>query len=194
MENDPEAYALLEPELEPGERLLWTGRPPSGLWSSSDILAWEVFSWAFGLIFAFMAGGTSSMMALDRGDISGAVMSGLFFGVIGLGSPIGTRIWDRAVRRRTCYGISNRRVLVRRGLRNATTMSYRLDQLVEVALREQAVGTGTIDFAKQRGGPRLNEHKAFPPSARKWPVFDRIANARAVYMLLDEAIAEAPVS
>lgn len=95
--------------LEPGERLLWQGRPDGRVhWRAPALRQWGMglgFG-GFGALVLALAGGN----ALDTGlfVVFGAVLVGV--GVYYLGA---CHLWYAWLRRRTDYAVTDRRALIR---------------------------------------------------------------------------------
>jgi hypothetical protein len=90
-------------ELSGGERLLWSGRPRQGiLFRSSDItqIPFALFWTGFALYW-------ESLMA-PSGQLF-MILWGVPFIVVGLHILIGRFVWDRWVRSKTYYGLTDHR-------------------------------------------------------------------------------------
>lgn len=113
MLHDPVFDESLIPELQPGERLLWSGRPDTSRWLVPDD-PWLGLVLAGGL---FDLGLSAIILSSNlRADVSGfdlvAVLLGLLFAGFGLYLVIGRFIVRRYFGRRTAYGLTNLRALV----------------------------------------------------------------------------------
>ena len=147
---DPEAASKLQPEMLPGESLLWAGRPnPNIIFSSGDwyLIPFSVFWVAFTTFWESAAlgywgdsvkGGPSVFMSLW----------GIPFVLIGQYLLRGRYVYDGWLKRRTWYGVTPKRILtVQEGWNRKATFNY-IDVLPTID--KEGSQTGTIWF-----GPRL---------------------------------------
>jgi hypothetical protein len=174
---DAEAQQQLAPYLEPGERLLWFGRPRRGLLLRSS----DIFAIPFSLAwcgFAIMW----EMSALRRGQSAFAAVFGAVFAAIGLYTVVGRFIVDAAIRARTTYGLTNRRAIIQSGLLTRQLSSTFLANLADVTLTERSQGEGTIILG--RAVPIWNDRIVAPPS------FEAIPDAARVYQLIQKTKAD----
>lgn len=176
MLTDPET--VLGEQLFPGERLIWSGRPVDGLrlraadWCLIPFsIFWTVFSliWMGGAYFT----GASILFRLF----------GVPFVLIGLFLLFGRFFTDAHTRSRTCYGITNERILILGGLFNRQIKSLLLQSLTDVTLNERKDGIGTITF----GPTWILANQGESASPRTLPSFDLIPNAREVFRTIQEA-------
>jgi hypothetical protein len=95
------------PYLDPGERLLWEGRPATGLrWSRQDL-----FLLPFGLVFAGFAI-FWEVSVIAAGAPLFMVLFGVPFVLVGLFLAVGRVFWDSYARRHTAYALTDRRAIV----------------------------------------------------------------------------------
>jgi len=155
--------ARLRPHLEPGETLLWSGQPQSG--KSGLDRALEVGIGIPGkLLFVLGFGGMTlflgSRMILHP---TAALFGGLVFSAL-LFVAVLADFRGPPERARTCYGVTDRRILISWGPPGApATTSWRLDALPPVRVVANDVGGGAVWFqAPARWlGPKY-------PSALRW--------------------------
>jgi hypothetical protein len=181
MWDDPESQ--IRPELGSTERLLWTGRPRSGLiLRSAD---------AFLIPFSLMWGGFAIFWETGV-IIAGApflfMLWGIPFVLVGLYLIFG-RFWvDAKQRARTYYGVTNERVIIISGLFHKSIKSLNIDTLTDVSLTEKSDGSGTITIGSSNpwhgwfGGSNW-------PGAGQYasPALELIADARQVYETIRDA-------
>jgi hypothetical protein len=171
-------------ELLPGERLVWEGRPATGLRLGSGDVVMIPFSLMWGG-FAFFWEATAIFAALHSpGPRVFMVLWGIPFCVVGAYLIIGRFFYDAYRRGRSFYGLSDRRVIIAE--RSGTT-SLPLGTLPHVHLAEsrQGDGEGTITF----GTPTSPWGRNRPPRP---PAFEFIADARGVQRRLEELRQSAP--
>ncbi|MGL4489797.1 MAG: hypothetical protein ACRCU5_10180 [Rhizobiaceae bacterium] len=149
----------LKSELDPGEAVIWFGRPVS-FWTHllRSVLPFSLG--LFGLLFlydtlSFPDGTTrvnneivSNRDAFEKMLPLMVVMAWLSFGVF---SPILTLLGAR----KTVYAITNKRLLAITGLRQSTVQTWRLDRLAGIERRSGYLGVGDIYFAIQASTPAV---------------------------------------
>jgi hypothetical protein len=101
--DDP--YVRLQPYLRPGERLLWSGRPDPGVWFTPADAFLIPFSILWGGFAIFWEAGVSG------GPVFGVVW-GIPFVAVGVYMIVGRFFYKRHRKKRTCYGITDRRAIV----------------------------------------------------------------------------------
>lgn len=171
----------IESELEPGERLLWSGRPQGGrLLRRRDAVAVPfVLLWCVG---AFL-------MAWDP-DRGAPDPLAAFFVAGGLYLLFGRFVLDAHRRARTAYALTNRRVVIVSEARGRHVVSVPLATLQHVGLAELRHGRGDIVL-----GP--GEPEGFWGGGRsraERPTLEAIEGARHVYELLRRAQHEGSAS
>lgn len=150
------ARRKIEKVLRPGERLLWSGAPRTGLRTESS----DLFAIPFGIFFLgfsvfWIAGAASS------GGSRVFPLFGLPFVAVGLHLVIGRFFVDAWQRRRTVYGVSTNRVLVLTDFFSTRTKSQGLGTVADIALDERADGSGSVTF-----GPWGDQQASFNFSGR----------------------------
>jgi hypothetical protein len=165
-------------ELNPGERIIWSGQPQQGLMLRlADIflipfsLLWGGFavSWEFGVI----AGGAPFFFMLW----------GIPFVLVGLYITIGRFFVDSAQRNKTYYALTNERAIIRSGFFNQNMKSLDLKKLPEINLSTKSNGKGTITFGASHPMAWMYGGSGFPNMGRYHiaPSFEMIDDAKTVY-------------
>jgi hypothetical protein len=176
----------LMPELASGERLLWSGVPVQGMaLRASDI---------FFVPFSLVAGGIPLFGAYRIAtSINAPFPVIVFWGVplvlLGLYLIVGRFFIDSRLRASTCYGVTDRRVIILGGLLSHQVKNLTLKSLYNISLNERPDGSGTITFGTT--DPLMVLLGTLP---RSWPgydsftapIFERIDQARAVYNIIRE--------
>lgn len=169
-------YVRVHGQLDPGERLLWCGRPRGASGRTIGML--------IPILFMVIWTGIALGAALDNraeGQPVADVLVPLLMGLGGLVALVYLVIWmifgDVWTRRRVAYGLTDRRVIIIDG---RTVRSLPLHTLVDITLQERADRSGTI-----RCFVRGTTNKRGVPVSR--PLFRRIVDARYVYALLLDA-------
>lgn len=180
---DDTSAAALRDLMEPGERLLWSGRPRRGLMlRASDvfIIPFSIF-WCGFVIF------------WEWGVISSRApwffsLWGVPFIAVGLYFVFGRFLADAYERGRTSYAITDRRVLIaikgfRRRLRTLT-----LEGLTEIDFAEGRGGRGTLTFGRDAIGYYGRwAFRGWPGSGELAARFDGIENPSEVLRIIRNA-------
>ncbi len=136
----------IEDELEPGERLIWSGRPRQGLHFgvANDIAVAVAVVFLLGWV-GFAASIAVRNLAVGRAASqilipSGMACVGLFF--------VAYILWlEPRGRGRTAYGLTDRRALIVSGQLKPTVESIPLQATATVRLKLNGDGSGCITFA-----------------------------------------------
>lgn len=166
--------------LLPSERIIWSGRPPTGiLFRKSDVflvpfsLLWGGFTlfWEYNVFNS----GAPTFFLLFGGVF---VIAGLFF-------IFGRFIFDMWIRQNTVYALTNERVLILAGLFSQTLRALNLKSLPVISLEISSDGRGTIMFGTPVGFGFVINNPSWPGVGRMSPpMFEKIENASEVYKLV----------
>jgi hypothetical protein len=153
--------------LDPGEQILWQGRPDGRVVLGLDTLLTGVFGLAFaGFALVWM------VLAAQAGGFFWAF--GLIHFAVGLGLAVGAPLWSAFRRRRTWYTLSDRRAFI------ATDLP-----LAGCRLEQVPITPATPVTLVDADPPTI--HLAQRPGRRGRPApvgFERIAEGRAVLALI----------
>ncbi len=178
---------IFRAELLPGERIIWTGQPKQGFMLRPGDAIMIPFSLIWGG-FAFVWEGAVLLGSFKEGPVLILpVIWGIPFVLIGLYLIIGRFFVDMQQRKRTCYALTDERVLVMSGLFNRSARSVNIRNLSEVGLSLKADGRGTITLGPSRpmswlagsGWPGLRRYQVSP-------ILEMIENARQVYQQITQ--------
>jgi len=198
---DEEAEKALQQIVDPDERLLWAGRPRRGLLLRRHDIILIPLSLAFVGLFLFTE---IQDFLRDPGFYRDPILTRLselpvylvVLYVAGMGLlwlivlyPLfGRFIYDAVNRRRTIYGVTTERAIIRSGFFRPTVRSYPIESLADIDFVEHRNGRGSLRLQRHRPKPLLFDMygtKQFLTGTGRWgPMFDHIANARNVYALL----------
>ena len=132
---DPVASSKLQGELARGEKVYWAGMPnPQVTFHSDD---WQAIP------FSLMWGGFSIFWEAGvlRTPATFMALWGIPFVVVGQYLIWGRFIYDRWLKKRTWYGVTNRRVLiVQEGLKRKISSSY-LESIPVIEREGETTGT-----------------------------------------------------
>ena len=183
-----DSESVLTRELKPGEKLLWSGQPPSGLlFRRSDITGIPVSLAVCGFALFWERGvleGAMHMKGEGKWIAIAMLLAGLPFVLTGLYMVVGRFFWDMYSRKHTHYGITDKRVLFAFGGRNTNYVALDRNTLGPVSITESPDGSGTLTFDY----PEFQDTRYVRPSTRyqnRAPLhFERIRNVRGAYRIL----------
>jgi hypothetical protein len=192
---DTQVAAELQPELLPGEYLLWAGRPlRKVVFHSSDWIAIP-FSLLWGGFAIFWEGAVAGYWGNPKHGPSGTPIE--FFNLWGIPFVLAGQylIWGRFARvawkkKRTYYGLTNNRVIVVNVSSNRKQTAAYLNGLDACSLSTRSDGIGTIEFAPEPLQPGMlgfaRRGQSLPSQAVRNPDLSRLAffdiqDARSVY-------------
>ena len=146
---DYQSEREIKPHLNPDERLLWSGRPKSGIvFRRSEILLIP-----FSVLWTGLA-----IFIVWHIEFAGA----LIFVAIGIYLIFG-RFWvDSKIRSKTHYGLTDTRIIIISSLFRPTIQNHFLVKLPKMTVSEKSDGSGTITLG-------LNIFKYTWPSGVYWP-------------------------
>lgn len=177
---DPFAGRLL-----PGERLVWSGRPATGLLLMPRDLFLIPFStlWCGFVIFWIIGvsatgGGAFVLIGVGMLAFGLMLMLGRFF----------VDAWLRAGMR---YGLSDQRVLILRTRPSTSFTAIALDRLPQAQINEGRRGGGTVRFGQSQSLFAFGNSgfSIWVPSLDPTPQFLEIQDARSVFNQIQKAAA-----
>jgi hypothetical protein len=128
--------------LGPNERLLWSGRPRGGVRFRFP----DLFLIPFFLVWAGIpASAAIGILRSGRGNPV-EILFFVPFLVIGFYGLVGRFVVDAVRRRRTCYALTDSRILIQLDFLGSYTRSIELDSLGDVTRKEHRDGSGSIVF------------------------------------------------
>jgi hypothetical protein len=177
--------------LLPNERVVWTGKPATGLRLSKR----DIFLIPFSLLWCGFAVFWEWSVLKTPAPVFMAVWGGVFV-LAGLFVTVGRFFLDAWIRGRLSYGLTNQRLLIRRGRPGSEFTAVGPSRLAEARLSERADGSGTI-----RIGPNISvfeRQRSFATGFGLWvPALDttpqlvEIPNSREVFARLQTLAAGA---
>lgn len=139
---EPEIAGKFQRELMLGERILWTGRPdPSRLFTRADL-----YLVPFTLLWAWFSIGFF-VQELDRSPPDPVTrVIAPFFALAGLYALVGRFLYLRLRKRRTCYAVTDARVLVLTETVKRSLLASRIKQIPAIHKTIRSDGSGTLRF------------------------------------------------
>lgn len=141
---------VIEREMEPGERLEWSGAPvptcfvPQALGAFLFGIPWTAFS----LFWTTMAFAGTTNGGNDIGLPAVFALFGLPFILVGIGL-LSSPLWAYYSARKTAYAITDRRALVIKAGRSLVIRSFPPAELSGIYRKEKRDGSGDIIIAQR---------------------------------------------
>jgi hypothetical protein len=170
-------------ELNPDERIIWSGQPQQGFMLRPGDTLLIPFSLLWGG-FAIVWEST----AIGRGLSSFFALWGIPFVLVGLYMIFGRFFVDRAQRSRTYYALTNQRVIIISGFFSQNIKSVVLAKLQEINITKKRSGKGTITFGPLNPMSWMNSGNIFPNTSRYnvAPSFEMIDDVNKVYQYIKD--------
>jgi len=183
------ADTIIGANLDPGERLLWSGQPRGGIrlrGQDAFLIPFSILWGGFAIFWEYTA---STFAAKGHGPATTIFpLFGLPFVAVGLYMIFGRFIVDSQARARTFYGITNGRIIIVSGFFSPQTKSLQLRTLTDVSLTQRSDGSGTITFGATFPMGRFFPGGSWPGAGRyAAPSFDLIDRAKEVYDVIRSA-------
>jgi hypothetical protein len=148
----PEPLATrVKAELQPGEVVLWTGRPIPGL-AARPAMAFSVIGGVMLVPMVLVAAGMAALVVVIA-LLAHSVCVALFLLPVGLivllslGMVIGLPLWTRRLAAQTAYALTNRRAIVwQKGSFAMHVRSFTRQQLGAMQRNERPDGSGDLIF------------------------------------------------
>lgn len=168
--------------LRPGEKLLWSGRPRTGI----RFRAMDAFLVPFSIVWG------GSVLVFEAIAIASGIWFMALFGIpfvlMGVYFLFGRFLVDARQRSNTVYGLSTERAIIVSGLLRRTVKSLNLRTLSDVSLNERGDGSGAITFgAANPLAAWFGAGWAAGMSSYASPSFEMIENAAEVYRMVCDA-------
>ena len=168
----------LQPHLDNNEKLAWAGRPKVGiLFRRSDIflIPFSLFWGGFAVVWETIVLRTNAPFFFG--------LFGIPFVAMGLYMVMGRFFVDAKKRKKTIYGITESRIIIKSGIFSTEIKSLNIKTLSDITISEKNDGTGTISL-----GPTDFRYAMISgldwPGVKQPPRLDMIDNAKVVYDLL----------
>jgi hypothetical protein len=166
-------------ELDPGEKLLWTGMPQKGI-----LFRWYDYIFIPAGICTAIFAIVNEAFLIWKGAPAVMIIVGLPFVLIGLTVLFGRFIINAKIREKTFYGVTDKRVIIISGFFNKMIKSADFTQVRNLSLVEGKNRKGTISFGAYE--PYFASKNLISGLAEE-PQFEMIENARDVYDIIVRA-------
>ena len=175
---DKEIKYQLESIIDHDEELIWTGSPKQGI--KFQVL--DLYMIPFSILWCGFA--IFWMMAALEGSAFFALF-GVPFVLMGLFMVFGRFIFDAIRRKKTFYGITEKRLIIKSGVFSVDYESIMLNKMPTIKIIEKGDRSGTLIIGKDKnfvsmfrgtGWPLVNKDLA--------PSLEMIPDVRRVYELL----------
>lgn len=179
--TDRDVEPLVNRELEPGETLLWSGRPGQGLRvrrADAHLIPFTIL-WAGFFVFWEAWGIRSGQPLVMR-------LFGVPFLVVGVYLVAGRFFVDALKRRNTAYALTDRRVIIVSGLFSPRTMSHALRAIPGITLSERLWGEGDVVLAAT-GMSHVGIGGLVPRGSTVPPALEFLPNASRVCAMVEDA-------
>lgn len=131
----------LKPFLSHDDKLVWVGKPKTGIMLRASDAMLIPFSLLWGGFAVFW-----ETMVITTGAPMLFKLFGIPFVLIGLYMIIGRFFADAWKRSKTVYGITNDRIIIKSGLFSSGAQSLMIKSLQEISLKQKGDGSGSILF------------------------------------------------
>jgi hypothetical protein len=174
----------VEGELTSGERLLWKGRPRTGIRlrpADAYLIPFSLVWGGFAIFWEFTA-----LDKVPKNNPAGWAfpLFGIPFVLLGLHFIFGRFFVDAKIRANTEYALTDRRAIIVSGLSSRSVKSINLQSVPEVGLTEAADGSGTITFGPAQPFGMAMQRNPLYFGTSSQPAFEMIDNVRNVYELM----------
>jgi len=165
----------LRMNLSSGEKLIWKGKPKTGiLLRSSD---------AFLIPFSLLWGGfavfwESSVMATDAPFFF--KLFGIPFVLVGIYIVIGRFFIDAKKRANTIYGITTDRIIIKSGVFNTDIKSLNIKTLSDITINQKNDNSGTITLGSTDSRYSMMQGMDWP-GTKQPPRLEFIEDVKSVY-------------
>jgi len=168
----------LRSSLSRDEKLLWTGRPKTGvILKSNDFLL---------IPFSLLWRGFAVFWEYNALRLGGGFFAlfGIPFIVMGLYFFIGRFFIDAWKRKNTLYGITDNRVIIKSGLFRSSIQSINIKTLSNLSFKEKSDGSGTITLGPTDFRNNIFSGLSYWPGASETPGIESVEQVRSVYDIL----------
>lgn len=171
-------YAIeseLSPNLSSDEKLIWVGKPKTGIvFRSSD-----VFLIPFSLLWGGFAVFWETSVIANGAPFLFKIW-GIPFVLAGLYITIGRFFIDAKKRANTVYGITSDRIIIKSGIFNQSIKSLNIRTLSDVTIDQKSDNSGTVTLGPTDFGYSMMQGMEWP-GTKQPPRLELIEDVKSVY-------------
>lgn len=165
----------LRPNLSLDEKLIWTGKPKTGIiFRSSDF-----FLIPFSLLWGGFAIFWESTVIMTDAPFFFKLW-GIPFVLVGLYITIGRFFIDAKKRANTIYGITSDRIIIKSGIFEKDIKSLNIRTLSDVTINQKTDNTGTITLGPTDSRSSMMQGIEWP-GVKQTPRLEFVENVKSVY-------------
>ena len=165
----------LRQNLSSGEKLIWTGKPRTGIMLRSS----DVFLIPFSLLWGgFAVFWESSVLATDEPFLF--KLWGIPFVLTGIYMIIGRFFIDAKKRENTIYGITTDRILIKSGVFSTDINSLNIKTLSDITINQKSDNSGTITLGPTDMRYSMMQGMEWPGNKQP-PKLEFIDDVKSVY-------------
>lgn len=160
--------------LETDERLVWTGKPKSGvIFRPLDVFLIP-FSllWCGFAIFWFITAAQASILF---------ALFGIPFVIVGLMLVFGRFIIDSRYRKNTLYGLTNKRLIIKTGVFSSNIRSIDFSSMTNMEMVEKPDGSGSITWGINQLLTSAYSGMNWWPGLKTPPSIEMVPDVRVVF-------------
>jgi hypothetical protein len=190
LELDQSATMAIQPELSSGESLMWSGQPKTSVVFHKEDALLIPFSLLWGGFAIFWEAGVLGMVGPVRHGHAPDffLLWGISFVLVGQYLIWGRFLYVAWLKKRTYYGVTNRRIIIVQDGWNRQMTSAYLDALPAIIKEGGSGGIGILRFGQPP--PMWGRNRGFaawnPLSIAGVPTFVDIADVDSVYQLVSD--------
>ena len=156
---DENIEAQFSDELDPNEKLQWTGKPYSGIHFNFKDFEYVILNYIvpFVILLVLLIYFNSILSFIDLWIVILLICVFAFPLLIGL---INTLIIEPIIRKKISYIISDRRIIIKNELKESENKSINLDSIKEINLQLYKNGRGTIQLENRSNSPWIKNFRA----------------------------------
>jgi hypothetical protein len=156
--------SVIRENLQHGERVLWSGRPPQGFRlqaADAFLIPFSIFWTGFSIFWETMAAKTGAPWFF--------VLWGVPFILVGIYLLVGRFAIDAKQRGNTYYALTDSRVMIVSGIFSRSTRSFNVRNLSEIGVTKRTSGGGTITLGPVNPMYAWWGNAAWPGAGRALP-------------------------
>lgn len=180
---------IVSTELEEGESLLWSAQPRQGVFlraSDKGMIPFSLIWGGFALFWEYEVISTGAPFLF--------ALFGLPFVVAGIYLMIGRFFYDAALRQRTFYGITDRRVIILSGIRSKQSRYTDISEITDIGLLESPDGSGAILLSSEDIENVLKTEMMWPGQNEIKPLLSNLQDVRKPFEIIQKLRKECALS